>query len=88
MEDMSIRTPETHPNDPVVGKNFRAWDSGIYFCDSYDPSCGYWMTLVGCLLQSKNSELPAERRTNVSERAIGGTFHKYLWFDANGRPRE
>src|SRR5690606_24118597 len=43
MADMSIRTPETHPKDPVVGKRFKFFGV-VYFCDSYDPSCGYWMT--------------------------------------------
>jgi hypothetical protein len=61
-----IITPETHPDHHTVGRRFRAWDGHIYHCDSYDPACGYWMTREG---------EPA-RRVNVSERAIGRTFHE------------
>lgn len=61
-----IKTPETHPDHPVVGKTFRAWDGKNYYCDSYDPSCGFWMTA---------KDDPKIRR-NVSERAIGRTFHE------------
>jgi hypothetical protein len=66
MSDSAIKTPETHPDDPVVGKYFKAYDGRKYYCDSYDPSCGYWMT-------TQEGEL---RRTCVSERAIGRTFHE------------
>jgi hypothetical protein len=61
-----ILTPENAPNHPVVGRMFRAYVSKVYYCDSYDPSCGYWMT---------NVDDPTDR-TNVSERAIGRTFHE------------
>jgi hypothetical protein len=69
MRDMSIRTPETHPNHEVVGHLFVAsdlmsGDSEIYYCDSYDPRQGYWMTLCNGI-----------KRKNVSERAIDATFH-------------
>lgn len=65
-----IKTPETHPDHPVVGRYFAGYslqveDSQVYYCDSYDPRIGYWLT---CL---KGTE-----RKNVSERAIGGTFHQ------------
>jgi hypothetical protein len=65
-----IKTPETHPDHEVVGKRFRAWDtrgleSATYYCDSYDPRIGYWMT---------NEADPTDRK-NVSERAINRTFH-------------
>ncbi len=64
-----IRTPETHPDDPVVGHLWRGTYGHDYFCESYDPSCGYWMNSVN----ECNGEPP--RRTNVSERAIHRTFH-------------
>jgi len=61
-----IKTPETDPDHDVIGQRFLAWDGNTYFCDSYDPSCGYWMT----------DERNPENRRNVSERVIGRTFHK------------
>jgi len=62
--DDGIITPKTHPDHETVGHNFRSWD-GVWFCDSYDPRIGYWMTEVG----------NKQNRKNVSERAIGRTFH-------------
>ncbi len=53
------------PEHHTVGKRFKGWDGFHYFCDSYDPRCGYWMT----------NEATQERK-NVSERAIGATFHQ------------
>lgn len=38
----------------------------IYLCDSYDQNHGFWLTQV---------DDPSNRR-NVSERAIGRTFHE------------
>lgn len=64
-----IITPETHPTHPVVGHYFGGYEDGdtqIYFCDSYDPRIGFWLTNV------KN---PKDRK-NVSERAIGRNFHE------------
>lgn len=66
MDEIAIKTPETHPDHHTVGRRFRAWDGNTYYCDSYDPRIGYWMT---------NESDPADRR-NVSERAIGRTFHE------------
>lgn len=62
-------TPETHPDHPVVGKRFRGYDlkndrPAIFFCDSHD-STGYNMVTVD----------EPFYRTNVSEYAIGRTFH-------------
>jgi hypothetical protein len=67
----SIKTPETDPDHHTVGRHLAgySWESKrteIYFCDSYDPSCGYWLTNVNA----------PEDRKNVSERAIGATYHK------------
>lgn len=65
--DRTIKTPQTHPDHAIVGKRFYAYNGATYFCDSYDPSCGFWMT----------PEVPeSTKRTCVSERAPGGTFHE------------
>ena len=66
--DTHIITPQTNPDHHTVGRRFKAWNDGpqVYFCDSYDPRMGYWMT---------NETNPEDRR-NVSERAIGRTFHQ------------
>lgn len=37
-----------------------------YLCDSYDRSCGFWMTNIA----------DVSDRRNVSERAIGGPFRR------------
>lgn len=61
-----IKTPETHPDHEVVGHDFDGWASDSpYFCDSYEPRRGYWMTDIS----------NKENRRNVSERAIGRTYH-------------
>jgi len=68
----AIKTPQTHPDHEVVGKYFGGHSivfekSQIYFCDSYDPALGYWMTNIDPKLND---------RRNVSERAIGRTFYR------------
>lgn len=73
---MTIKTPETHPNHQVVGRFFKAsllneaGDNAVFYCDSYDSSIGYWMTQLS----------DPENRRNVSERAIGATYHT-IWDD-------
>lgn len=77
-----ILTPETHPDHHTVGRFFNAWDGLLYYCDSYDPRIGYWMTAL--CVNPTNGVPPCNtppRRTNVSERAIGGTFHEIYIFD-------
>lgn len=66
-----IKTPQTHPDHHTVGHYFGGHSletntTEVYYCDSYDPAIGYWLT---------NARNPAERK-NVSERAIGRTFHE------------
>ena len=72
-----IKTRHTHPNHPVVGRFFIAWIDGeqAYYCDSYDPSCGYWMTNIRDI----------QDRHNVSERAPGRTFHEVYEFEGERR---
>lgn len=53
--------------ESVVGHFFRGVGGKVYFCDSYDPQIGFWMT---------NIEMPIVDRRNVSERAIGRTYHQ------------
>lgn len=60
-----IKTPETHPVHPVIGWNFAGYDGKFYYCDSYDPRIGFWVQEIG----------NPENRKNISERAIGRTFH-------------
>jgi hypothetical protein len=73
MSDRVIITPETDPNHHTVGRNFRAWDKYVYFCDSYDSDLGYWMTRVDAPEENK-SDKHTQWRKNVSERAIGASF--------------
>lgn len=66
-----IITPSTHPEHHTVGRHFGGYLSEkkctvIYFCDSYDPKIGYWLTQVE----------DTTNRINVSERAIGRTFYE------------
>lgn len=68
----NIKTPETDPDHPTVGHyfsapNFSGPSPAVYYCDSYDPRCGFWMT-----------DIATQERTNVSERAIGRTFHRIM----------
>ncbi len=50
----------------VVGQIFRGWNGENYICDSYDQRIGFWMTNLAS----------DDDRRNVSERAIGRTFHQ------------
>lgn len=68
----NLKTPFTHPNHPTVGHYFGGYGPAstnyatrIYYCDSYDPNMGFWLTSV----------IDPSDRKNVSERAIGRTFH-------------
>ncbi len=60
----TVLTPQNAPNHDTVGYVF-TFCGHLYFCDSYDPRLGYWMTNV----------LDEGDRRNVSERAIGRTYH-------------
>jgi len=58
---------------PTVGRKFRAFGA-VYRCTSWDRSCGFWMEMVG-----GKDELfgrHAGARVNVSEAAIGRTYHR------------
>jgi hypothetical protein len=66
--NQTIKTPTTHPAHETVGSYFQGYSGAVYFCDSYDPRSGFWMTNI----------LDDADRRNVSERAIGRTFHEKL----------
>lgn len=51
----------------VVGNHYRAWDGRIYLVFGYDPRSGFWVRTVD------NDE---PRHANISERAIGRTYHR------------
>lgn len=51
----------------VVGTEYNGPDGRVYQCFGYDPRHGFWM-------QSVHGE--PVRKTNISEAAIGRTFHK------------
>jgi hypothetical protein len=81
--DKTIITPETHPQHPVVGRDFVGGaTTGRYHCDSYDPQMGFWLTPR----QPANLDGAPLERINVSERAIGRTFHE-VWVDNYGDER-
>jgi hypothetical protein len=63
---MQLHTPATHPQDAIVGRTFKSWEGMHYTCDSYEGNLGYWMfrTDVACV------------RRNISEQAIGSSFHR------------
>jgi len=65
-------TPATHPDHHTVGKEFmghdyrrHGWPAVRWFCESHDR-CGYWMYATD----------GSGHWTNVSERAIGRSFHE------------
>ena len=52
----------------VVGGIYKGHDGKTYECFGYDPRHGFWMRTT--------REERETRQMNVSERAIGGTFHR------------
>lgn len=69
-----IKTPETNPDHETIGQTFKAWDGHLYYCDSWQERAGFWMTRVDAPEENKADQF-GEWRKNVSERAIGRTFH-------------
>lgn len=74
-----IKTPQTEPDHETIGRRFKAWDGHVYYCDSYDSEIGFWMTREDCPPEHRNDQ-DREWRRNVSERAIGRTYHR-IWED-------
>lgn len=77
--------PSDHPDHDTIGRYFISGVGGIYWCDSYDPAIGFWMTPARDG-DTTWSDLPT-KRTNVSERAIGRTFHRIYRDEYNDRVR-
>ncbi len=94
MRSREIKIWQDHPDHETIGRWFKAWDGRIYFCNSHDPSCGFWMTAVlepdGGLSDEPSEgqfgEVGRSRRTNVTERAIGRTYHR-IYEDGSLRHR-
>ena len=64
---MGERTIQTDPNHKTIGRFFKGGLGGHeWYCSSYDPAIGFWMEDV---------DEPG-KRTNVSEAAIGRTWHR------------
>lgn len=67
--NVQIKTPESHPDHSIVGRywgghSFKHDKTAVYYCDSYDPSIGFWMTNIA----------DSSDRKNISEMAINRTF--------------
>jgi hypothetical protein len=69
-------TLESHPDHHTVGKEYMGgYPWGRWLCESHDQ-CGYWMYRTD----------GSGRWTNVSERAIGRSFHE-IWRAEEGKLR-
>jgi hypothetical protein len=80
---MTILSPEERPDHHTIGRYFKG-DGCIWFCDSYDTQIGYWMTPVYGEMRGLLQKPP--ERCNVSERAIGRTFHVISDIGFDGEP--
>jgi hypothetical protein len=67
LADPETKTPQTDPDHHTVGHRFRAWDGRIYLCVWYNRRAGY---------QMESDDDGPRRVANVSERAIGATYHE------------
>ncbi|MBM5458640.1 hypothetical protein H8F21_13805 [Pseudomonas sp. P66] len=70
-----IKTTQTDPDHETIGFTFKGWDDHEYFCDSWESNLGFWMTRVDAPPE-RRADAHSEFRRNVSERAIGRTFHQ------------
>ncbi len=50
----------------VVAGLYKSWDGVVHECIGYDPRHGFWMQTVS----------GETKRSNISERAVGRTWHK------------
>jgi hypothetical protein len=67
-------TLESHPNHHTVGKEFMGgWQGKRWLCESHDQA-GYWMYPTD----------GSGEWHNVSERAIGASFHE-IYKESDGR---
>lgn len=80
MSGIVILTPEDRPDHHTIGQRFQGfchYDMKIvvYYCDSHQSNYGYWMTREDCPPEHRQDE-EGKWRKNVSERAIGRTYHR------------
>ncbi|OPE29613.1 hypothetical protein APB26_34330 [Pseudomonas aeruginosa] len=61
-------------SQPAIGLTYRCWDGHTYLCESWEEMRGYWMVRTDAP-PGRRQDLPSMFRRNVSERAIGRTFH-------------
>lgn len=71
-----IWTRETHPDHETIGQVFKAWNGYVFECDSWEENLGFWMTRIDAP-EDRRADTHSEFRRNVSERAIGRTFHRH-----------
>jgi len=69
-------TPADRPNHETIGRIFNSWNGYRWFCDAWEENHGFWMTRLDAP-QDRRADLgDTDFRKNVSERAIGATFHR------------
>lgn len=73
MKKVKVITIADAPGHDTIGVVFKGHDGKMYLCDSWEDRAGFWMTEVD---RNTLVVVPGGRRTNVSERAIGRTFHR------------
>lgn len=86
MRERSLQTPQTHPDHSTVGRHFvgncfrcpQGWH--VFYCDSYEPGHGFWITRADCPPEHRQDQ-EGEWRRNVSEWAIGRSVHKVTVFE-------
>jgi hypothetical protein len=70
--DPRIVTPYNQPDHPVVGHFLKSDAEGVtYFCDSFSPQHGYWMTSASTVPALDGSDL---QRKNLSEDELRRDF--------------
>jgi hypothetical protein len=75
LHEKVIKTTQTDPDHETIGFTFQNWEGLLFFCDSWESNLGFWMTRVDSPPE-RRGDLHSKFRRNVSERAIGRTFHK------------
>lgn len=78
LERNATYTTAECPNHHAIGRYFRAWDGQVYYCESYRYGPDYTMVNV----------VDRAVRKEVSDRAIGRTFHEMGTADRPAVPAE
>ncbi len=59
----------------LIGSCFRCGEgTHVFYCDSYDPNLGFWLTRADAPLEHLRDE-DTDWRRNISVYAVGRTFH-------------